>query len=113
LRLKGCLISLEFFSLIANPNNTQLTNKIPFLTIELDNGKKVSKTGEIVTFTLGDGTIINLIDQSVLGMKVGEKRTIIAHNNTRNVPKNSLVIVNLDRLIFTASPAFDFVPAPV
>ncbi|VVM22684.1 hypothetical protein BSPWISOXPB_9887 [uncultured Gammaproteobacteria bacterium] len=38
-----------------------------------------------------------IIDQTVLGMKVGEKRTIIA-NNIVGISKISLLIINLELL---------------
>jgi len=66
------------------------------LSLELDTGRKISKADEAITFTLGDGTILKAIDQSVVGMKVGEKRTVIMRNNVRNMPQDLLLIVNLE-----------------
>lgn len=58
--------------------------------------KEVKEIKEIITFTLGDGTIHNDIEQSILGMKVGEKRTVIMRDDINIMPKGSFVIVNLE-----------------
>jgi peptidylprolyl isomerase len=65
------------------------------LSLKLDNGKKIKIGDEIITFTLGKNTIIKVVEHSVLGMKVGEKRTIIMRNNLASLPKNSLLVIDL------------------
>ncbi|CAC9531070.1 Peptidyl-prolyl cis-trans isomerase (EC 5.2.1.8) [uncultured Gammaproteobacteria bacterium] len=63
---------------------------------EIKEVKEVKEIKEIITFTLGDGTIHNDIEQSILGMKVGEKRTVIMRDDINIMPKGSFVIVNLE-----------------
>ena len=48
------------------------------LSIDLDDGTNMREIGEPLPFAAGSGTIINIIDTSVLEMNVGEKRTLIA-----------------------------------
>ncbi|SEH90774.1 peptidylprolyl isomerase [Bathymodiolus azoricus thioautotrophic gill symbiont] len=67
------------------------------ISSELDGGKKTGKTDEIITFALGENAMAKIIDQTVLGMKVGEKRTIIT-NNIVGISKISLLIINLELL---------------
>ncbi|CAC9634197.1 Peptidyl-prolyl cis-trans isomerase (EC 5.2.1.8) [uncultured Gammaproteobacteria bacterium] len=63
---------------------------------EIKEVKEVKEIKEIITFTLGDGTIHKDIEQSILGMKVGEKRTVIMRDDINIMPKGSFVIVNLE-----------------
>ena len=48
------------------------------LSIDLDDGTNMRKADKPLPFAAGSGTIISIIDQSVLQMQVGEKRTLIA-----------------------------------
>ncbi|WPE16138.1 peptidylprolyl isomerase [Candidatus Thioglobus autotrophicus] len=48
------------------------------LSIDLDDGTNMRQAGEPLPFAAGSGSIISIIDASVLTMKVGEKRTLIA-----------------------------------
>lgn len=48
------------------------------LSIDLDDGTNMRQAGEPLPFAAGSGSIISIIDTSVLTMKVGEKRTLIA-----------------------------------
>lgn len=48
------------------------------LSIDLDDGTNMRQAGEPLPFAAGSGSIISIIDSSVLTMKVGEKRTLIA-----------------------------------
>ena len=48
------------------------------LSIDLDDGTNMREAGVPLPFAAGSGTIISLIDSSVLSMSVGEKRTLIA-----------------------------------
>jgi len=48
------------------------------LTIDLDDGTNMREANEPLPFAAGSGTIISIIDTSVLEMNVGEKRTLIA-----------------------------------
>ncbi|MDG2395083.1 peptidylprolyl isomerase [Candidatus Thioglobus sp.] len=48
------------------------------LTIDLDDGTNMREANEPLPFAAGSGTIISIIDTSVLDMSVGEKRTLIA-----------------------------------
>jgi len=48
------------------------------LSIDLDNGSTIREAGEPLPFAVGSRTIISLVDNAVLEMNVGEKRTLIA-----------------------------------
>ncbi|MCH9645682.1 MAG: peptidylprolyl isomerase [Proteobacteria bacterium] len=48
------------------------------LSIDLDDGTNMRQADKPLPFAAGSGSIISIIDTSVLTMKVGEKRTLIA-----------------------------------
>jgi len=48
------------------------------LSIDIDNGTNMREAGEPLSFAAGSGSIISIIDTSVLEMTTGEKRTLIA-----------------------------------
>jgi FKBP-type peptidyl-prolyl cis-trans isomerase. len=63
------------------------------------------KADKPLPFAAGSGTIIKVIDQSVLTMSVGEKRTIIASyaqiygdSERSSLSQDSLLIFNLELL---------------
>ncbi len=75
------------------------------LSIDLDDGTNMRPTGVPLPFAAGSGTIIEIIDQSVLNMRVGEKRTIIASyaqiygdSERGSLSQESLLIFNLELL---------------
>jgi peptidylprolyl isomerase len=75
------------------------------LSIDLDDGTNMRKADEPMPFAAGSGTIIKVIDQSVLTMNIGEKRTIIASyaqiygdSDRGSLPQESLLIFNLELL---------------
>ncbi len=75
------------------------------LSIDLDDGTNMRKADKPLPFAAGSGTIIQVIDDSVLNMNTGEKRTIIASyeqiygdSSRGNLSKNSLLIFNLELL---------------
>jgi len=75
------------------------------LSIDLDDGTNMRKADEPLPFAAGSGTIIKVIDQSVLTMNIGEKRTIIASyaqiygdSDRGSLPQESLLIFNLELL---------------
>lgn len=75
------------------------------LSIDLDDGTNMRPSGKPLPFAAGSGTIIGVIDQSVLQMAVGEKRTIIASyaqiygDSARGkLSQESLLIFNLELL---------------
>ncbi len=75
------------------------------LSIDLDNGTNLRKAGKPLPFAAGSGEIIRIIDQSVLDMSIGEKRTMIASyaqiygDSARSaLPQKSLLIFNLELL---------------
>ncbi len=75
------------------------------LTIDTDEGFSLRKADKTLQFAPGTGKIINIIDSSVLAMKVGEKRTIIAHyseldseNKTNSPLENALLVFNIELL---------------
>ena len=75
------------------------------LSIDLDDGTNMREVGDPLPFAAGTGTIIEIIDQSVLTMSAGEKRTIIASyaqiygNDARgSLSQESLMIFNLELL---------------
>jgi len=75
------------------------------LAIDTDEGFSVRKADEPLQFAPGTGKIIKIIDSSVLAMKAGEKRTIIAHysqvygnNKTSSPLANALLIFNIELL---------------
>ena len=75
------------------------------LSIDLDDGTNMREAGEALAFAAGAGTLIEIIDQSVLSMQAGEKRTLIATdqqvygNSPRSIlPKDTLLIFNIELL---------------
>jgi len=75
------------------------------LSIDLDDGTNMRKADEPMPFAAGSGTIIKVIDQSVLTMNIGEKRTIIASyaqiygdSDRGSLSQESLLIFNLELL---------------
>ena len=75
------------------------------LSIDLDDGTNMRPSDKPLPFAAGLGTIIEVIDQSVLNMNVGESRTIIASyaqiygDSTRgSLSQKSLLIFNLELL---------------
>lgn len=67
--------------------------------LEFDDG--IKKPKKSLTFSVGSGKIIKIIDQSVLKMSAGEKRTIIAHYSQifgKDAENNPLVIIDLELL---------------
>jgi peptidylprolyl isomerase len=75
------------------------------LSIDLDDGTNMRKADEPLPFAAGSGTIIKVIDQSVLTMNIGEKRTIIASyaqiygdSDRGSLSQESLLIFNLELL---------------
>ncbi len=75
------------------------------LSISLDDGTSLKETGEPLPFAAGTGVVVSLIDTSVLTMKVGEKRTLIAlfsqiyGDNQRNgLAADSILIFELELL---------------
>ena len=48
------------------------------LSIDIDDGTNMREAGELLRFVAGSGSIISIIDTSVLEMTTGEKRTLIA-----------------------------------
>jgi len=48
------------------------------LSIDIDDGTNMREAGEPLPFAAGSGSIISIIDTSVLEMTTGEKRTLIA-----------------------------------
>jgi peptidylprolyl isomerase len=75
------------------------------LSIDLDDGTNMRKADKPLPFAAGSGTIIKVIDQSVLTMSVGEKRTIIASyaqiygdSERSSLSQDSLLIFNLELL---------------
>ncbi len=74
------------------------------LTIDLDDGTNMREAGEPLPFAAGSGTIISLIDASVLDMNVGETRTLIAPyhqiygDSDRGLSPDSILIFKLELL---------------
>ncbi len=75
------------------------------LAIDTDEGFSIRKADKTLQFAPGTGKIINIIDSSVLAMKAGEKRTIIAHsselygeNKTNSPLENALLVFNIELL---------------
>ena len=75
------------------------------LSIDLDDGTNMREVGDPLPFAAGTGTIIEVIDQSVLTMSVGEKRTVIAsyaqiYGDTArgSLSQEALLIFNLELL---------------
>lgn len=75
------------------------------LSIDLDDGTNMRKADEVLAFAAGAGTLIEIIDQSVLSMQAGEKRTLIATDqqvygaSPRSIlPKDTLLIFNIELL---------------
>jgi FKBP-type peptidyl-prolyl cis-trans isomerase len=75
------------------------------LSIDLDDGTNMREVGDPLPFAAGTGAIIEVIDQSVLTMSVGEKRTVIASytqiygDSARgSLSQKSLLIFNLELL---------------
>lgn len=69
--------------------------------IDLDDDTKIRKAEKPLTFSAGTQEVIKIIDQSVLEMNVGEKRTIIARYSQvfgKDAPNNPLLILNLELL---------------
>ncbi|VVM22779.1 hypothetical protein BSPWISOXPB_9907 [uncultured Gammaproteobacteria bacterium] len=87
-----------YFVQITQKGTGEKSSKGDMVNVKMsDGGKKTGKTDEIITFALGKNAMTKIIDQTVLGMKVGEKRTIIA-NNIVGISKISLLIINLELL---------------
>jgi peptidyl-prolyl cis-trans isomerase A (cyclophilin A) len=75
------------------------------LSIDLDDGTNMRPSGKPLPFAAGSGTIIEVIDQSVLNMSAGESRTIVASyaqiygDSARgSLSQKSLLIFNLELL---------------
>jgi peptidylprolyl isomerase len=75
------------------------------LSIDLDDGTNMLEVGKPLPFAAGSGTIIEVIDNTVLNMRVGENLTIIAPyvqiygDSVRgSLSKKSLLIFNLELL---------------
>ncbi|SMN16299.1 Peptidyl-prolyl cis-trans isomerase [uncultured Candidatus Thioglobus sp.] len=75
------------------------------LSIDLNDGTNMREAGQPLPFAAGSGTIINLIDTSVLEMKIGEKRTLIApyfqiygDSERGSLSSNSILIFKLELL---------------
>lgn len=75
------------------------------LVIDLADGTNIRKADEALTFAAGKGVIIKIIDQSVLTMGVGEKRTLIAsyaqiYGNSKrgNLSQDAIIIFRLELL---------------
>jgi len=75
------------------------------LSIDLDDGTNMRQAGEPLPFAAGSGTIISIIDTSVLKMRVGEKRTLIApyyqiygDSERGNLSSDSILIFKLELL---------------
>lgn len=75
------------------------------LSIDLDDGTNMREADEPLPFAAGSGTIINLIDTSVLEMSIGEKRTLIApyyqiygDSKRSNLSPDSILIFKLELL---------------
>ncbi len=67
------------------------------LSIKLDDGTIIRKVEEPITFNVGLGQLIKAVDQSILKMNVGEKRTVIMTSASfKNIPKDALVIFGLE-----------------
>ncbi|CAC9596802.1 Peptidyl-prolyl cis-trans isomerase (EC 5.2.1.8) [uncultured Gammaproteobacteria bacterium] len=96
------------FSEINQPGNGDKPNKGDLvkvnLTIDLDDGTNMREAGEPLPFSAGSGTIISLIDTSVLEMSVGETRTLIAPyyqiygDSNRGLSFDSILIFKLELL---------------
>jgi peptidyl-prolyl cis-trans isomerase A (cyclophilin A) len=75
------------------------------LSIDLDDGTSIQKAEKPLPLAAGSGTIIKLIDNQVLQMTAGEKRTIIAPFNQiygdskrGNLPQDTILIFKLELL---------------
>jgi peptidylprolyl isomerase len=74
------------------------------LAIDLDDGTNMRTADEPLAFAAGSGTLISIIDNSVLDMNVGEIRTLIAPhykvygNTDRGLSSNSILIFKLELL---------------
>lgn len=71
------------------------------VSINLDDGTKIRESGKPMIFYAGTQKIVKVIDQSVLEMNIGEKRTIIARYSQvfgKDIPSNPLLILNLELL---------------
>ena len=75
------------------------------LSIDLDDGTNMREVGKPLPFAAGSGTIIEVIDNAVLNMRVGEKLTIIApyaqiygDSARGSLSQKSLLIFNLELL---------------
>ncbi len=86
----------------AKPNKGDLV-KVK-LSIDLDDGTNMRKYDEPLAFAAGSGTLISIIDNSVLAMNVGEIRTLIAPyyqvygNTNRGLSSDSILIFKLELL---------------
>lgn len=75
------------------------------LSIDLDDGTSIQKAEKPLPLAAGSGTVIKLIDNQVLQMTTGEKRTIIAPFNQiygdgkrDNLPQDAILIFKLELL---------------
>lgn len=87
----------------ANPKKGDLV-KVD-LSIDLSDGTNMRESGKPLPFAAGSGTIIKIIDDSVLEMKAGEKRTLVApyyqiygDSKRGNLSQNSVLIFTLELL---------------
>lgn len=93
----GYFAQIERASSNTKPNKGNLVSIN--LSIELDDGMIIRKADKPITFNLGSGQLIKALDDSVLEMRINEKRTVIMTNdNFKNLPKDVLVIFSLELL---------------
>ncbi len=102
----------HFFEINRPGNNTKPNKgdlvKVDF-TIDLGDGTNMRESGKPLPFAAGTGTIIDIIDTSVLEMSVGEIRTLIApyhqiygDSSRGSLSSDSILIFKLELLSINA-----------